>query len=65
MHLDGEFLKPRSEGLPGLLPSLFADKTSVSGRNLKYRIATVPKKIELNDNGTHYDWETGVRVAVY
>ena len=52
-------------GIPGQLPSLFSEKITMSGRPMKYHITTVPKKMELSDNGTYYDWETGVGVAVY
>jgi len=52
-------------GIPGQLPSLFSEKITMSDRSMKYHITTVPKKIELSDNGTYYDWETGVGVAVY
>ena len=65
LHLKGEFLEPRAEGLPGPLLSLFSDKLTVSGRAVEYHIATAPKKIELNGDGTYYDWETGRGVAVY
>jgi len=65
MHLKGDFLRARGEGLPSPLLSLFADKTSVSGRTVKYCIATVPEKIELNSDCTYYDWETGVGIEVY
>ncbi len=32
---------------------------------VKYRIATAPKVIDLSSDGTYYDWESGVGVAVY
>jgi len=65
LHLKGEVLKARVGGLPGPLLSLFSDKLTVSGRAVEYHIATAPKKIELSGDGTYYDWETGVGVAVY
>ena len=65
MHFNGEVLKARVEGLPSPLLSLFSDKLTVSGRAVEYHIATAPKKIELSCEGTYYDWETGVGVAVY
>jgi len=65
LHLKGEFLEPRAEGLPGPLLSLFHDKLTVSGRTVRYCIATAPKKIELSGDCTYYDWETGVGITVY
>jgi len=65
MHFNGEVLKARVEGLPSPLLSLFSDKLTVSGRAVEYHIATAPKKMELSCEGTYYDWETGVGVAVY
>jgi len=50
-------------GFPASYPA--SEKIIVSGKPMKYHIATVPKKIELGDNGTYCDWETGVGVAVY
>jgi len=40
-------------GIPGQLPGLFSEKITMSGRPTKYHITTVPKKIELSDNGTY------------
>ncbi len=65
LHLEGEFLVSRMEGLPSPLLSLFADKTSVAGRTVNYRIAAVPKKMELSSDYMYYDWETGVGIALY
>jgi len=59
MRLKGDFLRARVEGLPSPLLSHFADKTSVSGRTVKYRIATIPEKVELSSDYTYYDWDTG------
>ncbi len=65
MHLKGDFLRARVEGISSPLLSLFVDKTPLSGRTVKYRIATVPKKIELSSECTYYDWETGLDVVIY
>jgi len=45
MHLNGEVLKARVDGVTSPLLSLFHDKLTVSGRAVRYHIATAPKKI--------------------
>ncbi len=50
LHLKGEILRPVVEGLP----NLFSGKPAVSGRTLRYHMATAPKKVDLNSDSTYY-----------
>ncbi len=65
LNHDGEILRAHVEGLPTHLLSLLSGAADLSGRRTEYRIATAPKKIEVGEDGTYYDWETGVGAAVY